>query len=113
MGPDEILAAAEEVLLLASGGSDAEGALETRAALVAERHPALAEHYPKLVSLCVSATTAERADGVRRFLSMMVEQMRGIDGGAHTFEDASKNVGEALGRHFLPPDAGLKQTPTK
>lgn len=109
MSPEEIMDAAEEVLLLADGGSDAEAALVTRALLVAERHREFSENYPKLVALCVAATTSERADGVRRFLSLMVEQMRGIDDGAHTFEDASKNIGEVLGHHFLPAKDGSNE----
>ena len=102
MDPTSILQAAEEVILLSLGGSDDERSVCMRLELVAERHPEFAEKYPKLLTVCVSATTSAKAEGVRRFLPMMIDQLRGIDGGTSTFEDASKTVGVVLGEHFLP-----------
>jgi hypothetical protein len=99
----EILEAVDEVLTLSLGGDEGNEATAMRAELAAERHPEFLEAYPKLACMCCQATTAERAEGVRRFLTLMIEQMRGIDAGSATFEDASKNVGVALGEHFLPP----------
>lgn len=102
MDPGVILEVVDEMLLLSLGGSDSEAASDIRKMLVVERHPDFADKYPKLVDVCCAATTSQSAESVRRFLPLMIAQMRSIDAGSATFDDASKAVGLALGEHFLP-----------
>ena len=101
MTPEEILVAVEEVLELARGGRPEDASM--RESLVAERYPSFVEDYPKLTCMCCEATTPDKADLIRRFLPLMLEQMRSMDDGAATFEVASKVVGQALGDHYVPP----------
>lgn len=103
MDTDALLRAVEEVLELSRDGDASAAAGQRRLALAADRHPELVEKFPKLIDMCCAATTPDRAASVRLFLPLMVAQIRSLDAGATTFEDASAEVGRALGERYLPP----------
>lgn len=97
-----------EALADAEGKSDSQEAFKRRVERIAEANPGFAEGYPKLLEVACSATTRERADSIRTFLPMMLEQMSEISANQSTFEDASKVVGLALGEKFIP--GGVKKS---
>jgi hypothetical protein len=93
---DEIREIVSVAVKVSMGASDTPEACSSRAEAIVELYPLFAETYPKLVQVCCSCTTAEKARTVEKMLDMMLSRMEEIDVGKTTFEDACKDVGGSL-----------------
>lgn len=69
-----------------------------------EKHPEFARTYPRLFDMvCTSGGTPQGNEMIRRFLRVMLDNMERIDAKSRSFEEATEQIGDVLGQHYLPP----------